>query len=134
MSSRSLVTALALTFGLVALTGCASGGQGASSGGGAGETDASPVGVWRAEAPDEAWLEIADDGSVSGSDGCNAVTGSADVTGAEVTFTMGLSTLIACPDVSITFSGLRSASVSGDVLTTRDAAGAEIVALRRDPS
>lgn len=130
MSSRRFIPFIALSIALAGLTGCASG---ASPESGDGGTTAQPsaVATWRAEEPGTAWLRIGDDGAVTGSDGCNDVTGTASVSGDAVDFSMGLMTLKACSGVTLTFQRLTSGELSGDVLTVRDRDGADLVELHR---
>ncbi|MGD8194091.1 META domain-containing protein [Herbiconiux sp. P18] len=139
MSSRPVLSLAALSFAVLAIAGCAS--SPATDSSGAGEAPepgsssaagpASVSGEWRADAPQEAWLTIDEAGAVTGSDGCNWVSGTATFDGDAVTFSLNPSTLRACMGVTVSFSRLGSAVVDGDVMMTRDAAGAEIVELRR---
>jgi heat shock protein HslJ len=135
MSSRRFLPLLALSIALTALAGCASSPAGEEQGGGASDpgtaSSSSVVGTWRAQDPDKAWLGIDQDGAVTGSDGCNGVTGTATVTGDAVDFEMGLMTLKACSGVTLSFRGLASGELSGDVLTVRDRDGADLVELHR---
>ncbi|WP_440710743.1 META domain-containing protein [Herbiconiux sp. YIM B11900] len=139
MSSRRLVPFLALSIALVGLAGCASGqaggpGEGGDDGGSTGASaavDPAAVGTWRAADPDTAWLRIDDAGAVTGSDGCNKVTGTAAVDGDTIEFTMGLMTQKACSGVTLSFGTLTSGQLSGDVLTARDRDGADLVELHR---
>ena len=92
------------------------------------------VGTWIVDAtfdtPDQPYLTIRDDGSWTGSDGCNGVKGTWDV-GADGTLTVeaGPSTLIFCDGKPLPtlFANAASASVDtlagGDTLTLVDDAG-----------
>lgn len=137
MSYRRYLPVVVLSIALSALAGCASGQAGAGSDGGtaSGAPSASDtpsaVGTWRAEDPGTAWLRIGDDGTVTGSDGCNGANGTAILTGDAVEFTMGLSTLKACSGVTLSFRALASGQLAGDTLTVRDRDGADLVELHR---
>ena len=70
-------------------------------------------------------------GNVSGSTGCNSISGSYALDGAALTFGPLATTRMACEGVDTWLSGLATAVVSGDTLTVSDAPGAEIGALER---
>lgn len=137
MCRRRLILALVVTTGVGALlAGCGGSAAPADPGAGtsapsdsAGGTDA--VGEWRSGADQPAWLVIEADGTVSGSDGCNNLAGTAALGGTEIVFDPGVMTLMACPGVTVSFAGLSTGTVDGDVLTTYDDAGTEIVRLTR---
>ncbi|WP_454196726.1 META domain-containing protein [Nocardia sp. Marseille-Q1738] len=90
----------------------------------------------RSRALDEAkpTLTIAEDGAVSGSTGCNRVTGSADVSGAEITFRVA-TTKMACSAevmeveqaVLKALDGKTTATVDADTLTLRNDNGAGLI-------
>ena len=78
------------------------------------------------------YLELEDDGSFSGSDGCNNLSGSWSVDEADqVEFEDVASTLKACEDVDDWLSGLSVATVSGDTMTVLGQDGSEIGQLER---
>ena len=107
-----------------ALTACA-----AHPGGG---DAADPVGTRGDTATrTEPSLVLADDGGLTGTDGCNRLVGSWTADGANVTFSQVASTRMACEGVDDWLSGLATAVVSGDTLTVSDASGAEIGTLER---
>ena len=89
------------------------------------------------DAPDVPFLLIAEDGSWTGSDGCNGAQGewSIDQTGA-LTVSAGPSTLIACDGVALPmiFSEAAMASIDGGRLRLFDEEGATIVKLARSTS
>ena len=68
---------------------------------------------------------------LSGSDGCNQLTGSWEVDGSEVDFGELGATMMACEDVDTWLSGAESATVSGDELTVLGADDTEIGTLER---
>lgn len=112
---------IALAF---ALAGCASGASGDAVIGtwGAGTTAADPH------------LVFSDDGRVSGSDGCNSLSGSWKADGDAIIVSDVATTLMACPDVDTWLSGIAQATVSesDDQLTVLDESGTEIGSLDRD--
>jgi heat shock protein HslJ len=131
MSSRSIVTLAGLSVVALVLSACASGRPGADPTPPSAQGATSVAGEWRADAPATAWLMFDEAGGVTGSDGCNGVGGTVASSGDEIRFTLDPSTLKACVGVTVSFSQLRSAVVSGDVMTTMDSSGGAIVELRR---
>jgi heat shock protein HslJ len=63
------------------------------------------------------YLELAEDGALSGSDGCNQLTGGWEVDGTEVDFGDLGATMMACEDVDTWLVGAESATVDGDEMT-----------------
>ena len=130
MTTRDLTRRLCATAALGAaliLGGCAGGpGSGESSG-----DDASPVGTWGSEDAGSPNLTLVDDGTVSGTDGCNRLSGSWTQDGPTVTFERMISTLMACEGVDTWLSQVSTATLDGDVLTVLDQSGAEIGTLER---
>lgn len=121
---RAAIAAAACAVVLSALTGC---GQAAGSGG-----DADVTGTWTSEADGvTSSLEFADDGSVTGSDGCNTFSGDVEVDGDTVTFGPLMSTLKGCPGMDTWLSGVDSAVVDGDTMTVMGSDGEEIGTLER---
>ncbi|KAB1640556.1 META domain-containing protein [Gulosibacter chungangensis] len=112
-----VVAAASLTF---ALAGCAT-----TSGGDAG----SPAGTW---VNGDAQLDLAEDGALSGTDGCNQLSGQWTQDGDTIDFGDVASTMMACEDVDTWLNGLQSATQEGDVLRILDASGAEIGTLSRN--
>jgi len=94
-----------------ALVGCA-GGSGA-------ELSAQDVtGEWvEPDSEPRVYLELAEDGALSGSDGCNQLTGGWEVDGTEVDFGDVAATMMACEDVDTWLVGAESATVDGDEMT-----------------
>lgn len=96
-------------------------------------TDNSQV---RSRALDEArpTLTIAEDGSVSGAAGCNQMTGSAEVSGAQITFRIATTKMMCSPEVMEVeqavlnaLDGGTNATVDADTLTLRNDNGAGLV-------
>ena len=112
---------------LAVLAGCAS-----STSSGSELSSEDVTGEWvEAGSEPRVYLELADDGALSGSDGCNQLTGSWEVDGSEVDFGELGSTMMACEDVDTWLSGAGSATVSGDELTVLGADGSQIGTLER---
>jgi heat shock protein HslJ len=90
------------------------------------------VGVWsQTGAEPEVSLELLDDGTVTGTDGCNRMNGTWEIDDSTVEFGQMSSTMMACEDVDTWLSGVSSATVSGDELTVLDEGDAEIGTLQR---
>jgi len=117
---RSAIAAAGL--GVLALVGCAAPATG-------------PVGTWTSSpsgsADDTPRLVVAADGSLTGDDGCNSLSGRWDPADSQIAFSDVASTLMACDGVDAWLGGLATASVNGDTMTIRDASGAEIGELHR---
>ena len=114
--------ALALAF---ALSGCAPATVPGSS--------ASPgaVGTWGTEAQGEPNLTLAEDGSVSGTDGCNRLMGSWTQEGTTIEFGEIASTMMFCEGVDTWLLDVSTATIDGTTLRVMDADGAEIGTLAR---
>jgi heat shock protein HslJ len=94
------------------------------------------IGTWGTEstgtAPGEPFIVIAADGTAGGSDGCNSFGGmNWTVSGETITFTDGVSTLMACDGIDQWLNGRATATVDGDTMTFFDESGAEIGTLPR---
>ena len=90
------------------------------------------VGAWGRDAAGQPRLEFTEDGRFAGTDGCNRLFGSWEQDGAEVSFGMAGSTMMACEDVDTWLLGLHSGRVDGDVMRISDDTGIEIGTLTRD--
>ncbi len=145
---RTTAFAGALGAGLLAvlLTACGAGtgsvGDGQNGGGSAPGTEA-PVeenpelqarllGAWSSDDAGNPHLRFAEDGRVSGSDGCNSLGGEYTVDGDTVTVKRAASTLMACPGVDDWLRGVKTVSLDGDTMTVRDKNGDELGQLHRD--
>jgi heat shock protein HslJ len=84
-----------------------------------------PVGQWvESDAPDAAYLTLAADGTVSGSDGCNRLVGGWTVADdGAVEFGALASTLMACEGVETWLGGASTGRIQGGVMTIQDATG-----------
>ncbi len=122
VAARPLVL-VGLTAGL--LGGC-------SSGSGSDLSTEDVAGDWTQPGSDPVvHLELAQDGSVSGSDGCNQLTGSWELDGTTVQLGDLGATMMACEDVDTWLSQAQSATVSGDTLTVLDESGDSIGTLEK---
>jgi heat shock protein HslJ len=112
---------------LFALTGCL-GAQGSAQGG-----DIDPVGTWGDPSTDaEPYLSLADDGTLTGSDGCNRLTGSWSVDeGEQVLFEDVAMTRMFCEGVDDWLSGLAAGTIAGTTMTVLGQDGSEIGQLER---
>lgn len=124
LSMKAALILIALAVSVTSLTGCAASGSSAEAG---------IPGVWGASSEsassdsEDAYLELAETGELSGSDGCNRLIGgwSAD-DDTTVTFTEIGSTRMACDGVDTWLSGAASATLDGTVMTVLDASGSDI--------
>lgn len=115
---------LAMPALLLALSACASGNSGS-------DPEYALPGTFGGAAASDPFLTFAEDGSLSGSDGCNNFTGHWTRDGNEVTIELGAMTLKACQDVDTWLSGAASASVAESLLTVHDHEGQPIGTLPR---
>ncbi len=101
---------------------------------------ADPAGTWGdTSMTSEPSLVLSADGKLTGTDGCNRLTGSwnADehtgdhADGSPIAFADVASTRMMCQDVDTWLSNLATGTISGDTLTVFDKSGAEIGTLPR---
>ena len=76
-------------------------------------------------------LELEEDGTLTGTDGCNQLSGQWIENGVELTFENVASTMMACPDADTWLSGLDTASIDGSTMTVYDESGDELGTLER---
>lgn len=89
------------------------------------------VGEWGSTASGKPNLNIENDGTFSGSDGCNTLSGKGLIDGDEITFGPMASTLMACDDVDTWLSKAATGNVSGSTMTVLDDGGSTIGTLKR---
>jgi heat shock protein HslJ len=70
-------------------------------------------------------------GFITGSDGCNRLTGQWFLVKGELTFNQLGGTTVACEDIDTWLSKAAGASIDGDVMTIKDAKGATLGTLDR---
>ena len=92
----------------------------------------SVVGTWGSAAPGQPQLQIAEDGSVTGTDGCNRLAGKWALENEVVIFQQMISTMMYCEGVDTWLSEAASARVHGKALHVYDRAGLEIGTLERE--
>lgn len=92
----------------------------------------SAAGTWGEEGESMPHLVLAEDGTLSGTDGCNRLIGSWEEEGDTVEFGELGATMMFCDGVDTWLSGASSAVVEGDTLRVLDADGTEIGTLQRN--
>jgi len=129
---RNPRSALARTVLLVALGGAALAGCSSDDSSGSTLESGDVTGQWtEADSDPTVELKLDEDGSVSGSDGCNQLNGTWKVDGSDVEFGPFAATMMACADVDTWLSGATSATVDGDEMTVLDEGGKEIGTLSK---
>ncbi|GAA0425098.1 META domain-containing protein [Leifsonia naganoensis] len=120
MSLRPARAALALAAvaAVVALSGCSSPGS-------------SFTGTWGSSAAGQPNLTIKDDGTFSGNDGCNDMSGKGTVSGDTFTFGPFASTLKACDGVNPWLSRANTAKISGGDLVVYANGGEKVGTLAK---
>jgi heat shock protein HslJ len=99
--------------------------------------DASPasadsvVGTWGDTAANQPHLVLSDDGTVTGTDGCNGIATSFAVDGTSIEFESFMSTFKACSGVDTWLSAIHTAVVDGDEMIVSNAKGERIGTLAR---
>src|SRR5690625_3473835 len=93
------------------------------------ETSSSPEGTWTGA--EDTQLELTEDGTVTGNDGCNHLSGSWEQDGETIVFSGMISTLMACTDVDVWLTDPRSATIEGDTMVVYGREDAELGELQR---
>lgn len=108
----------------------------AACAGNAGTTEpVDPVGTWGDPSETaEPSLALASDGSLTGTDGCNRLTGSWSDDGETITFSDVATTRMMCAHVDAWLSELATGTIQGETLAVLDDAGSEIGTLERSSS
>jgi len=128
LSSVLARTVLLVLVGGAALTACSNGDDSSGSTLESGDV----TGTWEETDSDPlVELKLADGGTVTGSDGCNQLTGTWKVDGSEVEFGPFAATMMACEDVDTWLSSASSATVDGDEMTVLDENGKEVGTLTK---
>ena len=125
-SRKAIAVAGALAaMAVIGLAGCAS-----ESGD---DRGIDPVGTWGdPSADDAAYLSLEDDGTLTGSDGCNRLMGSWELTPADqIQFDAVASTKMACEGVDAVLATLDVATISGTTMTVFAEGDAQIATLER---
>lgn len=92
------------------------------------------IGVWRSDEKGDPFLEFKDDGTFSGSDGCNGLGGEYTVEEDVVRIERGGSTLMACPGVDDWLRKVASVTFEGGTMTVFDKNDEQIGQLHRGAS
>ena len=92
---------------------------------------ASAPGIWRATEPADAYLELVEDGTLSGSDGCNRLFGGWEKDGSTITFGAIGMTEMYCEGVDDWLSQMHTATLTDATMTIFNEAGEEIGELKR---
>lgn len=121
-ASRLSLLVAAASVSLLALSGCSS--------------QPEPVSVAGTEWGDAAKTDtpsiaFAEDGKITGTDGCNRLMGSYTETAGEVVFSPLASTMMFCEGVETWLGGATKATVDGDTITFVNEEGAKIGDLKR---
>lgn len=118
-----IVAGLTAAAALLLVASCSS--EGASA------EPVSAAGTWGEQGQGRPQLVLGEDGSLSGTDGCNRLVGSWTQDGENVSFGQVGSTMMACPDVEVWLVDPNSGRVDRDTLHVFDSAGTEIGTLDR---
>ncbi|WP_456826692.1 META domain-containing protein [Cellulomonas sp. P5_E12] len=121
--------ALLVALGGAALAACSS----SEDSSGATLESSDVVGTWsQTDTEPPVDLELMEDGTVSGSDGCNQLNGTWKIDGSEVEFGPFAATMMACEDVNTWLSAATSANVDGEEMTVYNEDHKEIGALFKE--
>ncbi|MGY4645873.1 META domain-containing protein [Cellulomonas sp. URHB0016] len=142
MGRRAAVLALVTALAVGALAACADDGGGSGgdasaavstspSGAASSASSGDPVGTWGTSSTGEAYLVLAKDGTVTGSDGCNQLSGTWKSASDGVTFSPFAATQMFCADVDTWLGRATSAQVQGDELVLSGEDGTQIGTLQR---
>lgn len=89
------------------------------------------VGSWGEDADGQPQLVLAEGGELSGTDGCNQLSGGWEQDGDVIIFGEVATTMMMCPDIDTWLMDLNTARIDGDTLLVSDATGTEIGSLSR---
>lgn len=104
---------------------------GCSSGSGSAGSATDVEGTWGSTASASPNLTFSEDGTVTGTDGCNQLTGSWDADGDVVQLSDIASTMMYCEGVDTWLSEASQVVADGTTLTVSDTTGATIGTLER---
>ena len=91
-----------------------------------------PTGKWTSPEKGDPFLEFAEDGSLEGSDGCNAIVTSWKAEGDEIAIDSFMSTQKACAGVDTWLSKASTATIEGNVMKVKDSNGKVIGGLEKE--
>ncbi|WP_336624960.1 MULTISPECIES: META domain-containing protein [unclassified Microbacterium] len=119
ISTKSRIKVLAVAgIALFALTSCST-------------PSAEVTGTWGEDGDGQPHLVLEEGGMLSGTDGCNRLSGSWEQDGDVIDFGEVATTMMACPDVDTWLMDLDTARIDGDTLHVSDASGTEIGSLAK---
>lgn len=119
ISTKSRIKVLAIAgIALFALTSCST-------------PSADVTGTWGEDGDGQPHLVLEEGGMLSGTDGCNRLSGSWEQDGDVIDFGEVATTMMACPDVDTWLMDLDTARIDGDTLHVSDASGTEIGSLAK---
>ncbi len=90
-----------------------------------------PVGKWTSPEAGNPFLELTDDGNVTGSDGCNRISTTWKLDGDTITIEPYATTQMACPGDQW-LSKATSATIDGNIMTLKDDQGSVVGGLERE--
>jgi len=121
--ARRILVSIAVASVAVALSGC-----GASA-------ESTATGIWGdPNATRMPSLELHEDRSLSGTDGCNRLVGTWKMSGNQIEFGTLASTLMACEGVDTWLGAATTATIDGSTMTIKDQGGKAIGTLQRQPT
>ncbi|MFP3466978.1 META domain-containing protein [Leifsonia sp. SIMBA_070] len=92
------------------------------------------TGRWGSTSSGQPNLDIQNDGTFAGSDGCNQLNGQGQIDGDQITFGTIASTMMACEGVDTWLSKAATGTVKGSTMTVVDQGGSTIGTLKRSGS
>src|SRR5699024_3244545 len=84
------------------------------------DASVAPTGRWTSPEAGDPYLEFLDDGSLEGSDGCNAIATTWEVEGDEIVIDSFMTTQKACSGVDTWLSKASTATIEGNVMKVED--------------
>ncbi|WP_260406566.1 META domain-containing protein [Microbacterium sp. G2-8] len=130
--TRQAMTLAAVAASALLLAGCASANSAGGTDGEAVDADALVGATYASSEEGEPQLTFADDGTYTGTDGCNGLQGEYEITDDEIVLDPGISTLKACEGVDTWLRDAKTLQVDGDAMVVFDSSDAEIGTLALD--
>ena len=97
-----------------------------------GDASVDPIGKWTSPEAGDPYLEFHDDGSLEGSDGCNAIATTWEVEGDQIVIDSFMTTQKACSGVDTWLSKASTATIEGNVMKVEDGNGKVIGGLEKE--
>lgn len=89
------------------------------------------LGKWTSDETGDPYLKFVEDGTVTGSDGCNGLSSTWTVRDDRILVDVAVSTKKACRGVDYWVGGVREVALEGDTLRVMNSQGEEIGTLQR---